>query len=45
MEIKGNGRGCPKGPYHKPQQTLGKKQPKPPTPPKTSKSDGNQQKW
>jgi hypothetical protein len=24
MEIKGNGRGCPKGPYHKPPQTLSK---------------------
>jgi len=35
MEIKGNGRGCPKVPYTK------QKHPKPPTPPKTSKSDGN----
>jgi hypothetical protein len=24
MEIKGNGRGCPKGPYHKPPKTLSK---------------------
>ncbi len=44
MDIKGNGRGCPRGPTTNHQNTK-QKQPKPPKPPTTSKSDGDQQKW
>ena len=45
MEIKGNGRGCPRGALPKTTKTIKQKQAKPPKPQKTTKSDGNQRKW
>jgi hypothetical protein len=45
MEFNGNGRGCPKGALPQTTKNTKQKQPKTPKPPKTSKSDGNQQKW
>ena len=45
MQIKENGRGCPRGALPKTTKTIKQKQAKPPKPQKTTKSDGNQRKW
>jgi hypothetical protein len=45
MEIKGNGRGWPSVPYHKPPKPLSKNNRNHQNHQKASESDGNQQKW